>query len=57
MKVEEFGKGSTLAAETKKNKKDAGVKAIIKKWLPVILLVVGIGLIFYGLVVELGALC
>lgn len=56
MKVNKFGKGSTLAALEKEEKKNTGTKAIIFKWLPVLFLLIGVGLIVYGLAVEIGAI-
>lgn len=48
-----FGKGQTLCMlEEKENR-----KFLLKKWMPVIMLCIGAGLIIAGLLIELGVIC
>ena len=51
--ISRFGKGQTLRhVEENENK-----KALFRKWFPVIMLCVGIGLVIAGIVMEIGLLC
>lgn len=50
--IMKFGKGTTLGAMTNKDNR----KEWMSKWMPVIMMVVGAGLVIVGLVFELGAI-